>query len=245
MRYNPFQPSFFVLHRTQQGSLLACFDDAMRADVLRFLGMLLLLTGHAGAAGTSGGHSSSTHEARVAALTALSEDFPVHIFYYAWFGAPGIYDGSATSHREWDHDVLAHWDERQQGHHSSGKLHEPPEDIASVFYPSRGLYSSLDRKVVNEQMIEIAHARVDVVVFSWWRNGTHADVQGRKGPFPGTDGAVLPVLDGAAAAGIKVCFHLEPYSGRTIVNVRDDGKCRVRSRACHPRGCLLPCPASC
>ena len=118
--------------------------------------------------------------------------------------------------------MLAHWDERERGKHSSGSLHQPPEDIASAFYPARGLYSSLDSNVVGEQMADIARARVDVVVFSWWRNGTHSDIQGRRGLFAGTDGAVQHTLDSAVAAGIHVCFHLEPYNGRKIEDVRDD-----------------------
>jgi glycoprotein endo-alpha-1,2-mannosidase len=172
------------------------------------------------------------------ALAALSAAHPVHIFYYAWFGAPGFYDGGPSSYREWDHDVLAHWDEREKGKHSSGNLHEPPEDIASAFYPSRGLYSSLDAEVVQDQMQEIAEAGVDVVIFSWWRNMTHSDIQGRRGLFPGTDGAALAALDGAAAAGVKVCFHLEPYNGRTVANVRDDIEFLLTKYRAHP-GLLL------
>ena len=151
---------------------------------------------------------------RTAAVHALSETFPVHIFYYAWFGAPGYYDGGPTAYREWDHEVLPHWDEREAGKHSSGALHQPPEDIAAAFFPARGLYSSLDRETQRRQMQEIADSKVDVVVFSWWRNMSHLDVQGRKGIFPGTDGAAMGALDGALAAGIKICFHLEPYNGR-------------------------------
>lgn len=156
------------------------------------------------------------HAAAVAQTPDISlfEAYPVHIFYYAWFGAPGFFDGSMSAYREWDHDVLPHWDERESGKHSSGSLHEPPEDIAAAFYPARGLYSSLDRNTAKSQMKEIAEASVDVVIFSWWRNMTHSDVQGRKGLFAGTDGATLVALDGAAEAGIKVCFHLEPYNGR-------------------------------
>ena len=179
--------------------------------------------------------ASPPADSRVAdAISALSEAFPVHIFYYAWFGAPGFYDGGSSTYREWDHDVLQHWDERESGKHSSGTLHEPPEDIAAAFYPSRGLYSSLDTTVAAQQMQEIADARVNVVVFSWWRNMTHSDIQGRKGLFPGTDGAVRAALDGAQRAGIKVCFHLEPYNGRTVANVRDDVSFLLAAYGAHP-----------
>jgi hypothetical protein len=170
---------------------------------------------------------------RTAAVNALSETFPVHIFYYAWFGAPGYYDGGPTRYREWDHEVLPHWDEREAGKHSSGALHQPPEDIAAAFFPARGLYSSLDRETQRRQMQEIADSKVDVVVFSWWRNMSHSDVQGRKGLFPGTDGAAMGALDGALAAGIKICFHLEPYNGRV----------RTAFSVLYPCLALAPCKA--
>ena len=183
--------------------------------------------------------AAGTAAERSAAISALSEAHPIHVFYYAWFGAPGFYDGGKSSYREWDHDVLPHWDEREKGKHSSGSLHEPPEDIASAFYPSRGLYSSLDTEVVTRQMQEIADSGIEVVVFSWWRNMTHLDIQGRQGLFPGTDGAALPVLDGAAAAGIKVCFHLEPYNGRTVLSIRDDIEFLIDKYRAHPgRDCI-------
>ena len=188
--------------------------------------LLLVVVALALPAAAAADHSS--------AIAALSEAFPVHVFYYAWFGAPGFYDGGKSSYREWDHDVLPHWDEREKGKHSSGSLHEPPEDIASAFYPARGLYSSLDAEVVRLQMQEIAESGIQVVVFSWWRNMTHSDIQGRQGLFPGTDGAALPVLEGAAAAGIKVCFHLEPYNGRTVSNVRDDIEFLLHKYRAHP-----------
>lgn len=65
----------------------------------------------------------------------------VHIFFYAWFATPD-HDGEATGWREWGKEVLSHWDEKEKAKHESGKLLSPPEDVASVFYPDRGLYSS-------------------------------------------------------------------------------------------------------
>ncbi len=38
--------------------------------------------------------------------------------------------------------MLPHWDEKEKQNHESGSLLAPPQDIASVFYPQRGLYSS-------------------------------------------------------------------------------------------------------
>src|SRR5262245_61988304 len=59
----------------------------------------------------------------------------VAIFYYAWYGTPGV-DG------EW-----LHWGQGKQA---------PPKRIGSAFYPVRGAYSSADTAVVRSQMREIA-----------------------------------------------------------------------------------------
>ena len=65
-------------------------------------------------------------------LLALSAPTPafaggkVSAFYYPWYSTASR-DGS-----------YAHWGQRG---------HAPPDDIASAYYPARGLYSSSDRLV--------------------------------------------------------------------------------------------------
>src|SRR6266550_2138682 len=54
-------------------------------------------------------------------------DARVSAFYYPWYETAG-HDG-----------VYAHWSQRG---------HAPPDDIASAYYPARGLYSSADSLVV-------------------------------------------------------------------------------------------------
>jgi glycoprotein endo-alpha-1,2-mannosidase len=56
-------------------------------------------------------------------------------------------------------------------------------------------------------------------VVSWWgRPGASAgDSQGVV-----TDGALAAALDAAAAAGVSVAFHLEPYAGRDAASIRAD-----------------------
>ena len=67
----------------------------------------------------------------------------VGIFYYPWFATPRT-DGR-----------YAHW---QQGSST------PPANLASGFYPARGLYSSADALVVDAQMGEIAAAGIGTVI---------------------------------------------------------------------------------
>ena len=80
----------------------------------------------------------------------------VAIFYYAWYGTPGL-DGA------W-----LHWGQGE---------HEPPARIGSTYYPARGAYSSGDPSVVRAQMREIAAAGIDTVVVSWWGPGTTEDAR--------------------------------------------------------------------
>jgi glycoprotein endo-alpha-1,2-mannosidase len=112
----------------------------------------------------------------------------VSIFYYPWYGTPA-HDGG------W-----AHW--LAPG---ASTL-----DIASNYYPARGLYSSSNQRVVSTQMREIAATGVDEVVSSWWGWGSPEDLR-------------LPlVIRAAHAAGLTVAVHLEPYPDRSIETVEAD-----------------------
>jgi glycoprotein endo-alpha-1,2-mannosidase len=116
-------------------------------------------------------------------------DVRVSAFYYPWYGTAaqdGVYD---------------HWSQR---------AHQPPDDIASSYYPARGLYSSSDRLVVGAQMDEIRGAGIDEIAVSWWGRGSAEDTR-------------LPlVLSAARADGIAVAAHLEPYPGRTVAGTVAD-----------------------
>ena len=113
----------------------------------------------------------------------------VSAFYYMWYGTPS-FDGGYT-----------HWS--QHGH-------QPPDDIASSYYPARGLYSSSDRLVVGAQMAEIRAAGIDEIAVSWWGQGS------------AEDGRLPLVLSAARSNGLAVAVHLEPYNGRTVASTVDD-----------------------
>lgn len=113
----------------------------------------------------------------------------VSAFYYPWYSTPA-FDGT-----------YGHW--AQHGHH-------PPEDIASSFYPVRGVYSSSDPAVLASQMVEIRAAGIDQIAVSWWGRGSPEDRR-------------LPAVAAAARAdGIDVAAQLEPYQGRTVAGTVAD-----------------------
>jgi hypothetical protein len=113
----------------------------------------------------------------------------VQIFYYPWYGTPAT-DG--------------HWLHWQQ----NGAV--PPTRAASSFMPVLGLYSSMDKAVVDQHMAWIAGAGIGVVIASWWGRGSREDQ------------AIPELLASAQAHGLRVAFHIEPYAGRTASSVKMD-----------------------
>jgi hypothetical protein len=113
----------------------------------------------------------------------------VTAFFYAWYGTSAG-DGA------W-----RHWNQNS---------HNPPEDIASAFYPVGGPFSSRDPQLLSTQMAELRRAGVGVIAVSWWGKG-------------GWDDQSLDALFTAAqAGGLKVAFHLEPYNGQTAASAVAD-----------------------
>ena len=88
--------------------------------------------------------------------------------------------------------------------------HKPPGDIASSFYPERGPYSSRDSAVLAQQMADLKSARIGSIAVSWWGQGAWDDT------------TLSAVFVAAEAAGIKIAFHLEPYSGQSAASIASD-----------------------
>ncbi len=127
--------------------------------------------------------------AAAAAAPAPAAGVRVSAFYYPWYGTAAL-DGA-----------YQHWGQRD---------HVPPNDIASSYYPARGLYSSSDRLVIAAQMDEIRAAGIDEIAVSWWGRGSPEDAR------------LAAVSAAARVDGIAVAVHLEPYPGRTVRSIVDD-----------------------
>ncbi|MFF0647909.1 ThuA domain-containing protein [Streptomyces tendae] len=117
--------------------------------------------------------------------------------------------GSPAVNGDW-----RHW---QQG----GRT--PPEDIGADLYPALGPYDSADyTRTVAQHMEWIARSGAGVLVYSWWGRGGYEDRIARG------------VLDAAQKQGIKVAWHLEPYSGRTAASTAADIRYINTSYGDHP-----------
>jgi hypothetical protein len=111
------------------------------------------------------------------------------IFFYPWYSNLA-HDGK-----------YVHWQDNG---------HAPPFQIASAFFPARGVYSSSDPRVLRAQMRDIAAAKVDEVVSSWWGWGS-------------PENARLPsVIQAAQRQGLVAAVQLEPYPDRTIASIAVD-----------------------
>jgi glycoprotein endo-alpha-1,2-mannosidase len=121
-----------------------------------------------------------------AAVSSASDR--VAIFYYPWYSTP-------TRDGRW-----AHW----------YVDHDGVPVLSTPYYPSRGLYSSSNAKVVLAQMKEIADAGVGTVVVSWWGFGS-----------PEADRLPL-VLEAAQRRGLTIALHVEPYARRTPAKAAED-----------------------
>jgi len=125
---------------------------------LAFLLLLALLS----PALVSSATRSAPHRNRPSALSLFPSP-SLHIFFYAWYGAPPHDAG----YLHWTHSVLPHWTTAVTDQHRK-EPYVAPGDPGVTYYPARGLYSSHDSAVLEVQMAEMVDMGVEVVVVSWW-----------------------------------------------------------------------------
>lgn len=128
--------------------------------------------------------------------------------------------------------MIPHWNEALRSRYPHGERFRAPDECGAPFRPARGLYSSRDPHALAGQMAELKRAGVFVVSVSWWgRPGLAESVDGEGVP---SDHVVPLVLDAAAAHGLRVNFHLEPYRGRSAESVRADLEYIFARYGAHP-----------
>ena len=140
----------------------------------------------------------------------------IHVAFYLWYGTPE-HDGRWI---HWNHPTLPHWRDDVRQLHPVDEPFSPPDDVHSQYYPASGPYSSSDPEHTRAQMRSLALAGVDSAMLSWWGQ-TNASVT-RDSQGVDTDALIPHVLDAAAAAGVGISWHLEPYGGRSPRSILDD-----------------------
>lgn len=149
----------------------------------------------------------------------------IHAFYYAWYGNVQFDD----KYIHWNHPYLEDWHKNSKYNAMfRNKSHTPPNDIGSNFYPSLGVYSSKDPMIIKLHMHLLKRAKIGVIAVSWYPLGK-SDDQG----VPRDENFYKELLDSAEYGGIKVCFHLEPYKGRTADSVAGDIKYLLKTYGEH------------
>lgn len=98
----------------------------------------------------------------------------------------------------------------------------PPDDISSDYYPLLGPYSMSDPAVLAQHFAWLRQAGVGLIISSWW------------GKYNRTDEALPLMLDIADHYGIKIAFHIEPYSGRSAANLMRDIRYIYDQYGSHP-----------
>ncbi|XDV34390.1 hypothetical protein PO909_004551 [Leuciscus waleckii] len=144
-------------------------------------------------AGQNGGGGSDTKIVFSNSGPDHSIFYDIHIFYYLWYGSPQM----DASYIHWDHVLVPHWDPKIAASHPKGR-HNPPDDIASSYYPELGPYSSRDPDVIESHMAQIEAAATGVVVLSWYPPDV-ADEHGKP-----SEDLVPAVMDAAHRHSIKV-----------------------------------------
>jgi glycoprotein endo-alpha-1,2-mannosidase len=162
----------------------------------------------------------------------------LHIFFYAWYGAPP----TDVGYLHWTHSVLPHWQQDITDMHRK-EPYIAPGDPGVSFYPSRGLYSSRDPVILDVQMAEMRSMQVDVVVVSWW--GAKHKNNSIDGQGVGSDHCIPVILDAAAKHNLSVAFHLEPYPLRSEYSVKDDLQYIWQQYGSHPAFYRHPVTGQC
>lgn len=142
-------------------------------------------------------------------------DYNTICFYYDWYGNEE-FDGGMS---HWAHAIAPN----PNGGSSPGTIPGTEGNIASNFYPELGRYSNRDPEIVKKHMEMFQKARIGVAAVSWWNEKTAAEADKNQ-----------LLLDEAQKVGVKVCFHLEPYSGRNPENLKENMKKLIDKYGNHP-----------
>lgn len=142
----------------------------------------------------------------------------LHFFYYIWYGNPDF----DSDWKHWNHAVLPHWrPEVNANFPTIGVKHNPPHELHSPFYPSKGPYSSRNPYTLATHFREMNEAGGQTAVISWWGQASKDFATDTQGVC--TDKIIDEILTVADTyEQIRIVFHLEPYPSRSVESVSED-----------------------
>lgn len=143
----------------------------------------------------------NTVTARTGVSSSENLDYNTFGFYYNWYGNAEFDNG----YFHWGHDIIPGPGQST----SPGYIPGTNGDIAANFYPQLGTYSSKDPATIRKHMEMFVRSRVGVVALSWWNEVGTSEPE-----------KISLLLNIANEYGLKVCFHIEPYSGRNAATMK-------------------------
>ena len=176
------------------------------------------------------------------AQSIICSNARVHTFYYLWYDVPNE-NIDNSSYKHWNHEVLPHWGGETVNNRfpTVGSRHHPENnELHSPFFPLSGPYSSTDRSTIIQHFELLMEANIGVLVVSWWGQASKSyatDTQGVN-----TDRSIAKLLEIASeilsnstsACPVRIAFHLEPYTSRSVESVHDDVKYIIDNYSRYP-----------
>lgn len=141
-------------------------------------------------------------------------DKQVIAFYYNWYG--NVKNESVLDH--WAHPIAPNPSIPDK----EGFIDGNNGNIAANYYPQLGCYSCNDRNIIRKHMEMLVQAKIGVISVTWW--GIN-DIKKRN---------LKLLFDEAEKAGIKICFHIEPFPGRNPVTVKENVEFIINEFGSHP-----------
>lgn len=159
--------------------------------------------------------NTNTSVLKNTALSTENLDYNTFGFYYNWYGNAEFDNG----YFHWGHDILPGPGQST----SPGYIPGTNGDIAANFYPQLGTYSSKDPVLIRMHMEMFVRSRVGVVALSWWNESGTSEPE-----------KISSLLNIANEYGLKVCFHIEPYSGRNAASMKESITHLIDTYGGHP-----------
>jgi Glycosyl hydrolase family 99 len=108
------------------------------------------------------------------------------------------------------------WYETDPYWHWNQSDRQPPIDLASNYMPRLGAYDSRSVAVMERHAAWIAESGAGAINVSWWGQGSDVD-------------RLVPTLmDVMRAHGVRVAFHIEPYTDRHALSYASDVEYLIR-----------------